>query len=506
MKTIKNKCVEDVPFDLFVAIWNGVQGLETPAVHIKIARWLDDNWRQGNKHLLLMAFRACCKSTLVGLFCAWLLFLNPNLRILVLAADLNLSRKMVRNVKKIIERNPLTNMLKPDNPDQWATDLFTVKRSKEMRDPSMLARSITANMTGSRADIIICDDVEVPTSCETADKRRFLREVLAEIDYVLVPGGVQLYVGTPHHYFSIYADQPRVELDEERIFLEGFKRLVLPILTPNGESVWPERFPLSEIERIRKHTGPNKFSSQMMLRPISIANGRLNPDDLVFYGDELEESISVERLWLKLRGKKLVSASCWWDPSFRAGDKGGDASVVAAVFTDEEGQRYLHAIEYLSYDAQSNEDEATQQCRQIDVFLKRFNLPSVTVEINGIGRFLPSLLRKVLVQQKNGASVVEASNFRAKETRILESFDALLAARGLMVHERVKKTAFIQEMKEWRPEIKGKNCDDGLDAVAGALSLEPIRIHHGWLKRAQQKQGDWRGSGVGFSAETDFSV
>ena len=506
MQTGKTYQSDSVSFDIFVVIWNNLQNMKTPEIHIKIARWLDHNWEIGNRQLLLMAFRACGKSTLVGLFCAWLFFKDSNLRILVLAADLNLSRKMVRNVKKIIERHPLTKMLKPDNPDQWATDLFTVKREKEMRDPSMLARSITANMTGSRADIIICDDVEVPTSCETVEKRHSLRESLAEIDYVLVPNGLQLYVGTPHHYFSIYADEPRAEIEEERIFLEGCKRLVLPILNERGHSVWPERFPLEEIERIKKHTGPNKFLSQMMLRPISIAEGRLDPEDLVYYEDELVEKTSQERVWLKLQGKKLVSASCWWDPSFKASDKGGDASVVAVVFTDEYGQRYLHAIEYLKYDPVSNQDEATQQCIQISDFLKRFHVPSVTVEINGIGRFLPSLLRKTLAQEKNAASVVEASNFRAKEVRILESFDALLAARALKVHKSVTSTPFIQEMKEWRPELKGKNKDDGLDAVAGALSLEPIRIQHGWMQKPQQKRPDWRHGSEAYSADTDFSI
>ena len=85
-----------VDFPQFVIVWNKTQGMETPELHVRISRWLADSWRRGRRELLLLAFRDSGKSTLVGLFCAWLLATDPRLRILVLAADLALARKMVR--------------------------------------------------------------------------------------------------------------------------------------------------------------------------------------------------------------------------------------------------------------------------------------------------------------------------------------------------------------------------------------------------------------------------
>ena len=171
--------MKPVAFDIFVALWNIVQGYGMPGLHIAMAHWLQKQWRQGHRELLLMAFRNSGKSTLVGLFSAWLLLNDPNLRIMVLAADLALARKMVRNVKRIIERHPLTQGLRPRLPDQWAAEQFTINRPSELRDPSMLARGIGGNLTGSRADIIICDDVEVPNTCDTRSKRAELRARLA---------------------------------------------------------------------------------------------------------------------------------------------------------------------------------------------------------------------------------------------------------------------------------------------------------------------------------------
>jgi hypothetical protein len=103
-----------ISFPLFLTLWNRGQGLSTPNIHYQIAHWLEACWRGEDRHLLLMAFRSCGKSTIVGLFCARLLFTDPNIRILVLAAGLNLARKMVRNVKKIIERHMLRQFLLPE--------------------------------------------------------------------------------------------------------------------------------------------------------------------------------------------------------------------------------------------------------------------------------------------------------------------------------------------------------------------------------------------------------
>ena len=353
-------------FDAFVWIWNRRQGQPTPGLHLRIARWLAERWQAGDRELLLLAFRSSGKSTLVGLFCAWLLSGNPSLRILVLAGDFALAKKMVRNVKRIIERHPLTVRLKPARADQWASDQFTVRRPVELRDPSMLAKSVAANITGLRADVVICDDVEVPNTCDTAVKRLDLRARLLELEYVLVPGGTQMYVGTPHTFYSIYAEVARPELGETRPLLAGFCRLELPLLDERGRSRWPERFTPQRIASIRGRTGPAKFESQMLLRPRNIVEARLDPDRLRAYADTLVYTEGNQEATLSLGGRRLVSASCRWDPAYGAPGV-GDGSVVAAVFADADGGLWLHDVRYLKHDPAriAEVDDATQLCRQV---------------------------------------------------------------------------------------------------------------------------------------------
>ncbi|MGB0683694.1 MAG: phage terminase large subunit [Magnetovibrionaceae bacterium] len=478
-----------IDLESFVWLWNRRQAQETPKLHLFICRWLTRMEATSRLRLLLMAFRNSGKSTLVGLYCAWTLLVRPETRILVLAADDALARKMVRNVKRIIERHPLTSHLKPDRADQWASGQFTVRRATELRDPSMLAKGVGANITGSRADVIICDDVEVPNTCDTSGKREDLRARLAELDFILVPGGQQLYVGTPHSYYTIYAEAARKELGEDLPFLAGFERLKLALLDEAGASRWPERFPDRDIEALKARAGPARFASQMMLEPRTLVEGRLDPELLQPYEAELEASEGNGETLLKLGQKRLVSATCWWDPAFGKSDA-SDASVVAAVFTDEDGDHWLHRMLYLAGNgaqgaasgaasgAARMEDPATWQCRTVARFADSFHLPSVTLETNGLGRFLPGLLRKVIGEAGLSIGVVELANHRPKDHRILEAIDAPLAARRLHAHRSVFATRLITEMREWRPGID--SADDGLDALAGALTAEPVRLTPTW--------------------------
>jgi hypothetical protein len=482
-----------VELDLFAVLWNQMQNQATPVTHLRILRWLEGSWRNADTRLLLMAFRSCGKSTCMAIFCAWLLYQNPDLRILVLAADDMLARKMVRNIRRILEKHLLTYDLIPQKADQWANDRFTLNRQAELRDPSVLAKGISANITGSRADIIIYDDVEVPNTCQTAEARDDLRERLSESRFILTPNGTQIYIGTPHSHHTIYRTKNE---DDAVAFLQGFRDLLLPILTDKGESIWPERFDMKNIRAMERQVGPQKFAAQMMLQPVNIAEGRLNVQLLQHYNAEITYQEAVRKPVLSLNGKRFVSCSSYWDPAF--GSAKGDSSVWAVVFTDEDGHYYVHHIAYIKIDTVSQDDEATQQCKIIAALLRQFHVPSVTVEINGIGKFLPAILRRELRALGVQASVIEQANRLPKVDRILEAFDAVMAAQALSISAQVAKSQFMDEMREWRPIAKNGR-DDGLDAVAGALRQVPVRIALSAQKGTRQ---NWQGNSTTFKAKT----
>lgn len=456
----------------FLWIWNAQTQHATPGVHRRIARWFDAREAGRDTRLLLMAFRGCGKSTLVGLWCAWRLSRDPDLRVLVLAADHALATKMVASVRKVLRRHPLCAHLAPD-PASWAADRFSVARpTGASRDPSVMAAGIGANITGARADVIVCDDVEVAGNCDTALKRAELRERLAEAEFVLTPCGTILYVGTPHAAESLYLPP-----SHERCWLgPGTRRLRVPALDAAGRSAWPERFPREALDALRDRVGPLRFARQMMLEPAAESAARLDPSLVVRYREETEHREVGGRPVLSLLGRRLVSGVGHWDPAYGRAGGGGDASALAAVYSDGEGRSYLHRLLYLTHDPEGDPDPATQQCARVAAAARELMLPAVRVETNGIGRFLPALLRREMARAGAPCAVLEVSNHRAKRERILAALDPALAARTLHAHESVfRATPFAEEMAAWRPDSNAAR-DDALDAVAGCLLAEPVRL------------------------------
>ena len=188
----------------FLDAWNKMLGFTTPQHHRQIMNFLvsilDDDMHRG----LLMAFRHSGKSTVVGIFAACTLFLRPQTRILILSAETGLATRMVTHIRHILENHPWCTDLIPTSRKDWAAGRITVNRPVGIREPSVICQGIHGNITGMRADLIICDDVEVPNTSNTAQKREILRERLRELDFILSPSGVMIYIGTPHTMDTIY--------------------------------------------------------------------------------------------------------------------------------------------------------------------------------------------------------------------------------------------------------------------------------------------------------------
>ena len=102
------------------------------------------------------------------------------------------------------------------------------------------------------------------------------------------------------------------------------------------------------------------------------------------------------------------------------------------------------------------------------------------------------------------AAVLEAASHENKQQRILEAFDVLLAERALHVNRKIWKTPFIEEMREW--SVDGATHDDALDAVAGCLASEPVRIGSFRADAAPLSQNVWQGSFEQYNAETNFNL
>ncbi len=191
-------------YNEFLEAWNNVLGYKTPLHHYQMTNFLVDVINGDSHRGLLMAFRHSGKSTIVGIFAACVLFLRPETRILILSAETHLATRMVMHIRHILENHPWCAGMIPKNKREWAENKITINRPLGIREPSVVCQGIYGNITGMRADLIICDDVEVPNTSNTIKKRQILRERLRELDFILSPNGTMIYIGTPHTLDTIY--------------------------------------------------------------------------------------------------------------------------------------------------------------------------------------------------------------------------------------------------------------------------------------------------------------
>ena len=188
----------------FLDEWNELLGLSTPAHHGRIMDYFVRTRDAAAGRALLTAFRHSGKSSVIGVFAAWVLRVRPETRIMILSAEANLASRMVGHIRNILENHPGCKDMPPAVKKEWAAGKLTIARPIGIREPSVICQGVHGNITGLRSDLIICDDVEVPNTANTAMKRENLRERLRELDFILSPGGAIIYIGTPHTTDTIY--------------------------------------------------------------------------------------------------------------------------------------------------------------------------------------------------------------------------------------------------------------------------------------------------------------
>jgi len=130
---------------------------------------------------------------------AWLLGMNPNLRIKVVCSSTELARERVEAVKNLIT-SPMYQQVFPHiKPGpSWKASEFTVYRAGQMTDQSLQAKGVFGKGVGKRADILIFDDVVDQLNAIVPEQRKKVREFVSNTWLSrLTAGGKVLWISTP---------------------------------------------------------------------------------------------------------------------------------------------------------------------------------------------------------------------------------------------------------------------------------------------------------------------
>lgn len=277
------------------------------------------NLQHGPKRMIVEAFRGVGKSWITAGFVVWCLLMDPEKKVMVVSANQQLADTFSTFVKQIINGMPLCEHLIAGPGQRNSNVLFDVGPARPSRDPSVKSVGITGQLTGSRADIIIPDDIEVPKNSYTFLLRERLGELVKEFDAVLKPEGRIIYLGTPQVEASLYnrlvqrgyqmmvwtAEIPaRVE-----VYLGRLSKFVLRLIAKGakpGDIVDPVRFSREDLEGRKLSYGAAGYALQFMLdtNPSDVDRHPLKLSDLLVTSVDTDVT-PVKLVWAKDRDQVI---------------------------------------------------------------------------------------------------------------------------------------------------------------------------------------------------------
>jgi len=545
-----------VSFATFYMVYAETLNWIVPDFHLDVCDFLEDYGTLG----LLMMPRGHGKSTILDIYNAWKLYNNPDHLILHQGATDPDAYKVSRGTEQVLERHPLC-VLFSIKKARGETQKWWVTGSTDVRHGSIHARGILSNVTGSRANEIQNDDVEVPSNIGTPEARTKLRYRLGEQTHILIPGGQELYVGTPHTHDSLYTEimlnpdakclifkmfenEKRFEQVIECIvdFLPKYifsgigrnSRLLIDgtdyqwikqgraykitfdeshyLIDVYSEALWPERFTAKEMQkRRRKCRTLNEWDSQYQLHAKPTGNVRLDPDKMIPYDCEPVLRRANGKYIMMIGERQIVGMTARWDPS--SGKLKSDISSVALVLHDDFGNKYWHRSialtgEVITVDEQGN--VCGGQVWQLCDLIEEFHIPKITIETNGIGNFAPASLKAAIKKRRIRCGVAEIHSVGQKNKRILDALEGPLVSGLLWVHVSVIDTdegentsPQYKKMRMFNPAITDQE-DDELDSLAGAVTDSPERIGKIHRQLEAHESPNWRTNGGEVEAALDF--
>jgi hypothetical protein len=498
-------------------VWKHLGLPEPTPVQYDIAYYM----QHGPRRKMVQAFRGVGKTWIYAAFVAWRLYCNPETKIMVVSATKNTADDFSRFVKRLIAEMPLLAHLNPGDGQRNSNVFFDVGPSRPSKDPSLKSVGIFGQITGSRADEILADDVESLNNSATEGAREKLSEAVKEFDAVLKPGGIITYLGTPQSAMTMYAKLPERGYDiriwpatipaDPSIYNGRLAPFIYKLIEGGqavGTSVDARRFTDADLAERARSYGHGGFALQFMLNtalndanrfplklgdlitmPLDLFNG---PMQLAWAGST---EYTVEGLHVcGLPGDKYfrpmfvgkdfqpyTGSVMSIDPSGRGKDE-----TAYAVVKHLSGYLFVTAAGGLSG---GYEDDAMDEIVKI---AKTQKVNVIRVEGNFGGGMFAKLLQAALKRGEYICMVEEVNHSKQKEARIADTLEPIMQQHRLVVSQSIINRDFetaeeasyslFWQMTRLTRDRGSLPHDDRLDALAMAVAY--------WVEQMSQNQDD----------------
>ena len=506
---LQNNLQSDFRYFL-TAVWAHLKLPPPTRAQLCIAEYL----QQGPKRLQIQAFRGVGKSWITAAFVLWTLYNNPDKKIMVVSASKDRADSFSIFCQRLVLEVPWLAHLKPKSDDQrWSRVSFDVGPAKPHQAPSVKSVGITGQLTGSRADLMILDDVEVPGNSMTELMREKLLQLCTETESILTPNPDSriMFLGTPQTTFTIYRKlaernyRPFVWPSRYPKKLANYEGLLAPQLVEdieNGAEPWqvtdPDRFSDEDLIEREAAMGRSNFMLQFMLDttlsdaekfPLKMAdlivtsvNPTTAPESIVWCSDP--QNIIKEAPTVGLPGDYFYSPMqlqgqwddysetiCSIDPSGRGSDE-----TAATYISQRNGFLYVHEMRaYRDGYSDNTLLDILRGCR-------KYKVSKLLIETNFGDGIVAELFKKHLIQTKQNIDVEEVRANVRKEDRIIDALEPVLNQHRLVIdrglidwdynsnkdappEERLLYMLFYQFSRMCREKGAVKH-DDRLDSLA----------------------------------------
>lgn len=530
---IKAEGLDQFPVFL-VHLWDYLQLPDPTPFQLDIAHFL----QHGPRRLIIEAFRGVGKSWITVGFTLWNLFLDPQKKIMVVSASQPLADDFSKFCRQIIDGWPLLHHLTPRLGQRMSALSFDVGPARDSKDPSVKSAGITGQITGSRADLIIGDDIEIPKNSYTHHLREKLGDSVKEFDAVLKPEGRIVYLGTPQVEDTLYNKLEtrgyvaRVWPAEVPKRMQVYRGRLAPIVEqiaakhPAGTPMDPVRFNKEDLLERKASYGPAGYSLQFMLdtTPASADQHPLKCRDLIVH-DVDSELAPARVVWGAGREQVVGDLQCggfdgdfYVRPAWRSDEMTPWQGTVAYVDPSARGKdetaiaivRYAHGQLYLVYVDGWKEGFADETLRGLARAMLRYGVNYYVIEKNYGGGMFNKLLRPVLIEEAEslGKPVPredeewEGAWARGnKESRICDILEPVLGAHSLVIDRKVIEADLQQQAEDQRYSLiyqmtrmwREKGAlphEDRLESVSGACSYWTERMDRDRRKTVQKVKDD----------------
>lgn len=387
---------------------------------------------------LIMIPRGHLKSSIVTV--GWVIqqiLNNFDIRILICNAVWQNARNFTRQIKQLMtDKSKLSEIFGEFRSRDWNRDSFIIKqRKKALPAPTVTTAGVGSSLTSQHYDLIIHDDIVAPGNYETPELRDKVKAFYRDSLNLVEHDNSMVVVGTTWCADDLYS-----ELRNSEYFVK-FIRKVRDHVNGKIDFIYPKKFNLHVIERLKAQLGPILYSSQYELNPYP------------------EEEIQFKKSWIQYYDSLPVEAmyvATVLDPSVGRTKRSDYAAITTTGITSDgrvyilEARRFKCDVSLLPSEVLRTVQKWTPNIIGVEAFaMQRVLIDPIRTKLEacGITTFIDALTTDTRMD---------------KTQRILQLIPKF--SNGLVYLRRDMKD-LEEELRRFSPKLKN-NQDDIIDSLA----------------------------------------